>query len=112
LRSRSPVGVVQLWIVRPLNPRSNLKTEKPFQKSFYSAGIVFAMMVCLLHRGILFHLFIGLCAALAAGTCGYFSRVPWKWSRYLATVFIFYFAFLLLLGFVLVKFFIVTNWRD
>ena len=78
-----------------------MKTDKPFQKSFACAGILFALFVL---RLILFSQYalasrvgniFGLCllSALAAATWGLCSKKTWLWPRFAVTVFVLYFVF-------------------
>jgi len=78
---------------KPLNPRSDMKTTQPYQRSFYCAGLVFAIMVGLYGRTVgmvLFQFCLVLCAALAVGKLASGSKAPWKWWKHLAAVFICY----------------------
>jgi hypothetical protein len=78
-----------------------MKTDKPFQKSFACAGVLFAVIsVILIATGaqnlsyrIGYALSTSLFPALAAGTWGFFSKKPWSWSRFAATVIGFYLVF-------------------
>lgn len=84
-----------------------MKTDKPFQKSFACAGVLFAMIVVILiatgaqnlsyRIGYIFSTCVF--PALAAGTWGFFSAKPWSWGRFAATVIGFY----LLFGFIMIS---------
>lgn len=78
-----------------------MKTDKPFQKSFACAGVIFAIIVTILvvkgaqnlsyRTGYVF----GTCffPALTTGTWGFFSKKSWAWGRFAATVIGFYILF-------------------
>jgi hypothetical protein len=78
-----------------------MKSDKPFQKSFTCAGILFAIIIVILiamgaqnfsyRIGFVFS--TCLFPALAAGTCGFFSKKPWSWGKFAATVIGFYLMF-------------------
>jgi hypothetical protein len=71
-----------------------MKADKPFQKSFACAGVLFAaIVIALLATGaqnlsyrIGFVFTTCLFPALTAGTWGFFSKKPWSWGRFAATV--------------------------
>jgi hypothetical protein len=78
-----------------------MKTDKPFRKSFACAGILFVTItVILIATGaqnlsyrIGYVLSTCLFPALATGTWGFFSKKPWAWGRFAATVVVFYLVF-------------------
>jgi hypothetical protein len=84
-----------------------MKTDKPFQKSFACAGVLFAIIIVILvatgsdrlsyRIGYVFS--TCLFPALAAGAWGFFSKKPWSWGRFAATVIGFY----LLFGFIMIS---------
>lgn len=85
-----------------------MKTDKPFQKSFACAGVLFAIIVVILiatdaqNLGYRIGYVLSTCLfpALAAGIWGFFSKKPWSWGRFAATVIGFYllFSFFMLAG--------------
>jgi hypothetical protein len=85
-----------------------MKTDKPFQKSFACAGVLFAAIIIgLVATGaqnlsyrIGYVLSTCLFPALATGTWGFFSKKQWAWGRFAVTVIIFYlvFGFIMLSG--------------
>ena len=87
--------------VGPPHVPSDMKTDKPFQKSFACAGILFVAIIVILlatgaqnlsyRTGVVFS--TCLFPALAAGTWGFFSKKPWSWGRFAATVIGFYVVF-------------------
>jgi hypothetical protein len=78
-----------------------MKADKPFRKSFACAGVLYFIIVIILvatgaqnlsyRTG--YVLFTCVLPALAAGTWGYFSKKPWSWGRFIATVIILYVVF-------------------
>ena len=78
-----------------------MKTDKPFRKSFACAGVLFAIIVVILiatgaqnlsqRVGYVFS--TCLFPALVTGAWGYFSKKPWSWGRFAATVIGFYLVF-------------------
>ena len=79
----------------------NMKTDKPFQKSFACAAVLFAIISGILittgaqnlsyRIGYVFS--TCLFPALATGTWGFFSKKSWPWGRFAATLIIFYLVF-------------------
>jgi hypothetical protein len=86
---------------------SNMKTDKPFKKSFACAGVLYAIIVIILivanAQNLSFRLgyvfTTCLFAALASGAWGFFSKKSWSWSRFAVTVLVFYFVFAFLSAF-------------
>ena len=78
-----------------------MKTDKPYQKSFACAGVLFVIIIGILivtgaqnlsyRIGFVFS--TCLFPALAAGTWGFFSKKPWNWGRFAGTVILFYIIF-------------------
>ena len=95
------MAVAQLWIVRPHRTHLNMKTDKPFQKSFACAGVLFAIIVVIMvavgtqHLSYRIGYVFSTCLfpALVSGTWGFFSKKTWSWGRFAATVIGFYFLF-------------------
>ena len=79
----------------------NMKNDKPFQKAFACAGVLFVIIVIImvatgqqrLSYRIGFVFSTCLIPALVAGTWGHFSKKIWTWGRFAATVFGFYLLF-------------------
>lgn len=84
-----------------------MKTDKPFQKSFACAGVLFAIIsVILIAAGaqnlsyrIGYVFSTCLFPALATGTWGLFSKKSWPWGKFAATVIGFYLVF----GFIMIS---------
>jgi hypothetical protein len=78
-----------------------MKTDKPFQKSFASAGVLFAIIVIIMAVAGVENLSyrIGavlafcLLSALVSSTWGFFSKKSWSWARFVVTVICFYIFF-------------------
>jgi hypothetical protein len=75
-----------------------MKNDKPFQKSFACAGVLFAIIVIIMVATGASHLSyrIGyvfstcLLPALISGIWGLYSKKTWTWGRFAATVIGFY----------------------
>lgn len=84
-----------------------MKTDKPFQKSFACAGVLFATIIVILittgaqNLGYRIGYVLTTCLfpALATGTWSFFSGKQWSWGRFAATLIGFY----LLFGFMVIS---------